>query len=454
MTGLPIGLEFCKKGHDVTILEKNPFVGGIATSISTNGYAMDIGPHYVTLQKNSEITEEVISMIGKENLVTLPKDIRRSRKAYFHGRMWDEFPTINQFLSQIGKKNLFQIVSDISGKKLKANLKLSSPKTAKEYLVSNYGKFLYENWFKPYYNNLFYDKEPSIELVRKKFPPINIRKAFNTFSSKSGKIKTENGYVSEGYFNCYFKGGMITLIKSLENEIAKYGGKIETGVDIKKINHDQKRISYERNLNNFEILPDVIVYALPLNIAEKWFDKKLSKENNQINALNSIMVFLFVDTDNLFDRWIIDAYDNDVVFWRISQQSFLSNSVAPSKKTLLSIEIRVKDNEPTWALDDESIFDKVKLDLKRVGVLSNEKIDGFKILRLKNVYPLNPDRINDDTTKDMINLLNNEFAAGTELDTGILLSEDESKNSSIRLGGVLIAMINAKNMAKKILQKI
>ena len=104
MTGLPIGLEFCKKGYDVKILEKNSFVGGIATSISSNGYVMDIGPHYVTLKNDSEITESVVNMIGETNLVKLPDDIRRSRNAYFYGKFWNEFPTINQFLSQIDKK--------------------------------------------------------------------------------------------------------------------------------------------------------------------------------------------------------------------------------------------------------------------------------------------------------------------------------------------------------------
>ena len=42
-----------------------------------------------------------------------------------------------------------------------------------------------------------------------------------------------------GYYDCYFKGGMITLIKSLENEIKKHGGKIETNVEIKSIDHNK-----------------------------------------------------------------------------------------------------------------------------------------------------------------------------------------------------------------------
>ena len=144
ITGLLSGLEFGKKGYDVTILEKNNFIGGVNTSIISNGYSMDIGPHYVTLQNDSEITKKIIKIINENNLVKLPENIRRSRKAYFYSKLWDEFPSINQFISNMNKKNLLQIIFEICLNKLKNNFK-NNPKNSKEYLISNYGKFLYKN---------------------------------------------------------------------------------------------------------------------------------------------------------------------------------------------------------------------------------------------------------------------------------------------------------------------
>jgi len=280
ITGLPIALEFCKKGFEVMILEKNPFVGGIATSIQYNGYSMDIGPHYVTLLKNSEITESVMSIVGKENLEKLPDDTRRSRKAYLHGMMWNEFPTINQFMSKLGTKYWLELGITLIKVKIKKNLRQYNPVTTKDYLISNYGGFLYNNWFKPYYENLFFDKEPSKDLAEKKFPPITIKKIFDVSSSKKKLSKTNKEDID--HFDCYFKGGMITLIKSFENEIIKHGGKIETNVDITSIEHNQtkKRISYTKNNKSFEMMSDVIIYALPLNIAQRWFNQKPLLEKN------------------------------------------------------------------------------------------------------------------------------------------------------------------------------
>ncbi len=429
-------------------------MGGIATSMQNNGYIMDIGPHYVTLPNDSEITKNIINIIGTENFEELPHNIRHLRKVFFHGKMWNEFPTINQFLTKLNSKKLLQLAIDLIKMKTKNYLKLYCQKTTKEYLVSNYGNYLYENWFRPYFHNLYFDIEPEKKMVETKFPPVTIKKIFNSISSKNSLTKSNDDEPS--YFNCYFKGGMITLINGLKNEIEKHGGKIETSVDIKSIEHqNNNKITYVKKNENFEIESDVIIYALPLNLVQKWFEVKSQlKENSEKDALNSIMVFLFIDSPRVLDKWIVDVYDTDIIFWRVSQQSFLSNTIAPTNKTLLNIEIRVEDESSTWMLNDEVLVDKIKSDLKKIGILKEEEIENYKILRLKNLYPLNQDKTNNNIMKNLINSFDNEYAVGTELDTGTLISEvDEVQTKTFRMGGVLIAMQNAKTLVDNIILK-
>ena len=90
------------------------------------------------------------------------------------------------------------------------------------------------------------------------------------------------------------------------------------------------------------------------------------------------MVFLFVDSPRVLDKWIVDVYDTDIIFWRVSQQSFLSNSIAPNNKTLLDIEIRVEDESSIWSLNDKLLVDKIESDLRKTGILKEEKIDNYK----------------------------------------------------------------------------
>ena len=98
----------------------------------------------------------------------------------------------------------------------------------------------------------------------------------------------------------------------------------------------------------------------------------------------------------------------------------------------------------------------MKSDLKKIGIIKEEKIDGYKIIKLRNLYPLNPNRISNNTIRDMINSFYNEYAAGTVLDTGTLISDpsEPKTNVTARLGGVFTAMSNAKVLAHNIIQKI
>ena len=45
VTGLKLGYLLVKKGFDVTVLEKEARVGGLAKSYHYNGWSIDIGPH-------------------------------------------------------------------------------------------------------------------------------------------------------------------------------------------------------------------------------------------------------------------------------------------------------------------------------------------------------------------------------------------------------------------------
>ncbi len=450
ITGLSIGLRFCKKGYKVTILEKNPFVGGVASSIRDNeGYTMDIGPHYITLPNHSDITEEIYDVVGEENIEKLSKEIRRDRKAYYRGNFWGEFPSIIELMKKSGIKTQVRFGIDFTITKLRKKIGGFKEPTVKNYLISNYGEFLYKNWFIPYYENLYYNKIPSLEFVKKQFPSLNWKKLFSYY--KKSDIMIENTKKDDEYFNCYFKGGMISLIEGFQNKIKALDGEIITNANIESIEHGKiKKVTYKVNDLKKYLNVDVIVYALPLNITKQWFENKFQKE--KIFALNSIILFLFVDLPVVYQNWIIDFYDKDVIFWRIAQPTYLSKTVAPKNKSLLSIEIRVAENDSLWNLDGEKIYAHVCKDLKKIGIIDLQKIERYKIIKLRNLYPLEPEAINSEEIKKNIESHDGEYAAGIEIDFGILASEDETKKSIPRLGGVFRAISHSKIISKMILE--
>ncbi|PIO05024.1 hypothetical protein COT47_06555, partial [Candidatus Woesearchaeota archaeon CG08_land_8_20_14_0_20_43_7] len=75
ITGLATAEKLCEKGFDVTVIEKNDYVGGISTSFKHKGYWLDFGPHKIYTQM-PHIQSEFERIIGKKNLLDIPKRSR------------------------------------------------------------------------------------------------------------------------------------------------------------------------------------------------------------------------------------------------------------------------------------------------------------------------------------------------------------------------------------------
>jgi len=438
-------------------------LGGLATSILFEGYKIDIGPHYITIPKNSELAKDVKELVGEQEIVELPNTIfKEYYQTFFNGRLYSGYPTLWDVIFRSGfkffiKSILFFIIGKI--KKGTGNLSIND---VEEYLKLNYGNFLYEIWFKPYLHKRYPSNNPPIDEIQKKFPPITMKKLLD----RTDKIQEKNAGHKNSMDNqthiWYFKNGMVSLINSLEREIHAKGGKIIQGVDIKKINHENtKKVTFVKDKEECNVTSDLIIYSTPLPITLFWFDKPSLKYNFPKNVIpeHSIMVFLFVDSPKLYDSWVVIFYDKELTFSRIAQQNFLSEHVVPKGKTLLSVEIRVPEGDSKWKLTNSEIIQKVTHDLKKTKIIKNEKIDGYKILKLKNIYtPITSDikKMNEQIT-NFINSFDGEYTIGTENDSGTLAESRLEPDESLRIeygGGIFSAFMKSEKLTKVILTKL
>ena len=465
LTGLAVSMELCKKGFPVTLLEKQNFVGGLATSINYQNYKIDIGPHYLTLPKNSQLSNEIFELVGKENIVHLPRDIfHSSYKTSFNGRLYPGYPTVYEVIFKSGTKFFLKSIFDFLKVKLSSKNNKKNFDTARNYLIASYGKFLYDIWFEPYLSKKYPDKEPPLIDVMKKFPPLTLSKIISTISRGSKEIDVQKSLKDEDdFFICYFKGGMGSLTEELKEEIIKNGGIVKVGVNIQSIDHDelQKKVIFDKDEHTSTITGNIIIYAIPLPIALQWFSnipKNLNVKLETVNVTHSIMVFLFIDTPKLYDSWVVIFYEKELSLARISQQNFLSTNVVPKGKTLLCVEIRARDEDPLWKANDSEIVKKVTSDLKKTKILTTEKIDGYKILKFRNLYTKYSSKT-DKTKEDIkkyINSFRNEYSLGTETDSGILVSGKPEQELSKKIpfgGGMYSALANSKILTKIIINE-
>jgi len=374
ISGLAIANRLCKKGFEVTVIEKQGVSGGIATSIPYKGCNMDIGPHILRLPKGGEIHDEIISLMGKDNLIEIPSVKSKQIRA---------------------DKKFFRIVKPIS-------------------------IFLF---------------------IKMKI-----------FSKKHTAVKNSTT------LDYYPKYGMSFMINSIVKEIEKLGGRFLFNTNIISISHHgyNKKIIYSKDSETIEKTPDFIVYSTSLPVTLMWFTEipnTIKNELNKMQFLNSIMVFLIIDKSHLFNHWLTKVYGKDMIFFRISNQSFLSDKIAPVGKTLLCIEIRTKENDKIEKLQESQLINRIKQNLQKIGILKNNKIVDYKVIKIKNLYPEHKG-FNPNNIIEFISSFKNEYFMHTIMDGGFISSSDSRTLDDPKSTGIYTALKNAETLTNHITKDI
>ena len=455
LSGLITSLKLSEK-FNVTIIDKQKFLGGLATSINHNGYVMDIGPHILSLPTNSKILDTISMIMPKKELIELT-NITNTSKAYFNNKLLNAFPTLSDTLYRSGKIFFIKILCELFLTKIK-NKYHTNYHSSKDYLISCYGKNLYDSWFKPFLFSRFFSYDVPLDLIQNLFPPISLRKIVNSLFLNV-KPRNLNLISEEKSLHYYFENGMISFIDEIQKKIKSNGGKFILDANIESIIHEKnKKIILSVNDQKQEIPSNVIIYAVPPSITLKWFNT-----NNEIKQLiekptshlHCIMTFLCINSPKLPFGWIINVYD-ELVFFRITQQNFLSSSVTPNGKSLLCIEIKCSEESKIWNKSDSELFEIIKNDLKKMDIFDVEMIEEFKVIKLKNLYPagVSSTRKSDIILSKFFKSFSNEYVLGTiEGDTGRLSNISKDDTSDIGEGGITLAISHADKLIKEIIGK-
>jgi len=442
ISGLFAAHELLKNNYKVTILEKAKFAGGLSTSIKFHDSFCDIGPHFIGLIEKSPITHIIKSFLEENKRIDIP-DLHDYHLVFFDNKLQKTLPTLYQFIFKFGFSNTIKsLFAFLQSKFIQNN---QSTFFAENYLKSTFGNYLFQKWFKPYILHTYGTLNVSEKIIIEKFPPITLNR-MQKFFRKRNITSTSNHLVAK---NCYPKFGMHQIIKSIQDKTQQLGGEIILGADIFDITHNNKKIiRYKQNNVEKTITSTNIVYSTAPNVSIRWF-KDYTNPSNGDTSLNSIIIFLLFESEKLFDGWLINIYDSNLIFFRLSQQNFLSPDVTPKGITMLTVEIKCDSDDEVWKMNDEVLLSKIKNDLKKSD-FKTDFVDS-KVIHLPSIYPILSDSQTDNRKNiiEHINSFKNEYTVGTaDPDTGRFASSESTENLS--LGGFYVAIQNSISLVNNI----
>lgn len=391
-SGLSAGWKLAQGGAEVTIIEKEPYVGGLGASIERGGAFFDFGPH--TFFLDDDLVDEFYQVIKREevNVFKVSAKIKFGNKYYFYPL--DALDILIKLNPLVALKCLFDYF--IASTKMKIRLPVDD--SAESWIINRFGKSLYQTYFETYTEKVWglHPKFIASSFTEERIPLLSLREAFQSAFTKiisrllKGELSSKRQYLKWGY---YPNKGSGAFYNKLANKILSLGGTIHLNSNLKGVvinKHILKAISFEKDQNVETVDCDSAVSTIPLSDLINKVTP--SPDNFIINASNSlrfralVFVNLLVKKCEIFEGRMTYFYNK--TFNRISELNKFSDTLVPEGLTGLCAEITCDKGNEIWNADEPELCGRIIKELETEGLISkNDVMDAF-VTRKEYGYPV------------------------------------------------------------------
>lgn len=372
IAGLTLAYELCKKEADVTVIEKESTVGGLARSFSyDSGYTFDAGPH--RFYTESPAVLQLIHEVLEDDILSMPrKSGVRMFDRYF------EWPLGVTDLFRMPLRECLAVAFDMFIKESRGG------ESFEDYILTAYGRTLYEIFFKPYTEKFL---RLPCRSISKHWALTGIDRAVIDSSIKVDNLSSlAKSFLAPKpplQFIYPKSGGIGVFSEKLQQMITSLGGKIITGQAVTGIGRDSFSI---RNVaaGGVDYDCDSLVWTAPISE----LTTLLSVPSPELSYLNLVIYnFMTALSSKPTYQWCYFGAEN-VPFNRISYPTLFNASLAPPGETGICVEVTCRSGEAVWQ-NPEGIKEQIVTAMVKNGVISSkEEILGCHVELVSGAYPI------------------------------------------------------------------
>jgi protoporphyrinogen oxidase len=381
--GLACAWKLVSSSPDVqiTILEKDSRVGGLAKTLQYKKNRFDIGGHrfYTKLQ---DVNQLYLSIIG-----TQMKQRKRLSRIYF-SRSYYQYPLqIADVLKKIGMVPSVRIVFSYIFRQLHRHPKELS---FSQWVENRFGDALFSLFFRSYTEKVWgiSTNELSADWAKQRIQNFSLpQAAINALTKKNtNKVKTiitQFLYPEKGPGQVYET--MEALLKKKGVEIIKNALVVSIHTQQKKI----RQISYVYKEQTHQLPVDALVSTMPYQQLVELLRPPRDVQNilAKLRFRHLLTVNFRVRGNPFPDNWIY-IHDPSVSVGRIQNFRNWSRKMASRGISPISLEYFCHEDEEFWNLSDKKIMEFAKTEIAKIQLFDPAKIiDGF-VYRVKDAYPI------------------------------------------------------------------
>jgi protoporphyrinogen oxidase len=386
VAGLSAGYVLSRAGLDVVLCERGSTVGGLSRTVVHGDYRFDLGGHRF-FTKNRELENFLKELMGEEFIVT-----PRSSKIFLGGKYFDYPLRPANALFGLGIGKTVRIILDYAYEKIKNLARKPRIVSLEDWVVSNFGRTMFNLYFKEYSEKVWGLKCDRIseEWVATRIKGLSLTVAVREalFKSKSRNVAT----LIERFL--YPELGIGRISDRFKEEIEK-SNPLYTGCSAVQVNHDGRRIlsvstmdeRSEMLLEGKEFISSIPLTQL-VTLLEPRAPTDVIRAARELRYRSTIIVAIMIDREKVTDLTWIYFPEEKIPFGRIHEPKNWSEKMAPPGKTALVVEYFCIENDDTWKKKDPELVTSTTKALAGLGFIKKEEVLDSKVIRIRKAYPL------------------------------------------------------------------
>lgn len=413
----PAGLTACyqlskhigTKIQSIDVFEANNYVGGMSTSLELWNQKVDLGPH--RFFSNDETVNKLwLEIVGNEYDM-----VKRLTRIYYNKKFFYYPLKPANALKNLGAWEAVRCVASYIPQKI--GLSRQNKNTFEGWVTQKFGKRLFNIFFKTYTEKLWgipcdkLDADFATQRIKKLSLSEAILSAISLIDNKKHKTLVDEF--------AYPKYGTGYVYEQMRLKCESMGAKIHLKTPVHSIQVEQNHVKGLFLTDNTFIPADIVISSMPLSVLVAHLPHlpdDLKTKIEQLKYRNTILVYLNVNSDNLFpDQWIY-IHDNQLQTGRITNfRNWLPTLYGNEKTSVLCMEYWCYDEDALWHLPEHKLIDLASKELYHTGLVPrNISILAGKVVKLHRSYPVYFKNYKQvlEPVQEYVNSIKNLYAIG------------------------------------------
>jgi protoporphyrinogen oxidase len=385
IAGLTVASEIARAGRSVTVVEREPTVGGLARTFRRDGFSFDLGGHRFH-SNNPDVVAWLRRLVGSDLL-----QVRRSSRIRLVGHFIDYPVRLAQASSAFGPLKSVEIAASYARGLFQS--RNGGERSFEDWVTRRFGRALYEIYFKPYTEKVWGIpcRELSADWAAQRIGLPSLTQAVyrTLFPGRrpAATIVPDFHYPRFGYGTIGDR--LAEQIDAAGHEVLTSTAAVRVTFDLDSAMVDVRHASgVERTLTAGRVISTIPIDVLLRALAHDPEVARVAAES-RLKYRGIVLVFLALDRPQVSgDSWTYFP-DPSLLFGRSHEPRNWSRAMVPGDAvTSLALEIFSSPGDPNWQAADDTLVARAVSDLEGLGWARRAEILGSWVLRVPNAYPV------------------------------------------------------------------